>query len=231
MYHFSGVSGKISTRFGYGAIYGTAGVLQFLALTYAIFFVKESTDIRDYKGMTSADSNGDKKKEKRTPSCQSIFSTMAQSFGVAFQKRDGGLRHIVIILIALFGLYGFANNGISSINIQYARARFTWEDGSDDFNEWWASLQSIGTVFNLFAIGVLMPIMTQVLKLKDLTIVSFCILSSLAGIMTFLIAKVAVLLYLANFLRMFSDVVTVGIRSTLTKIVGQQDVGKVLREE
>ena len=228
------MSGKISTRFGYGAIYGSAGVLQFLALTYAIFFVKESTDIRDYKGMTSDSStNVDKAaadSEKRIPSCQSIFSTMAQSFGVAFQKRDGGLRHIVIILIALFGLYGFANNGISSINIQYARARFTWEDGSDDFNEWWASLQSIGTVFNLFAIGVLMPIMTQVLKLKDLTIVSFCILSSLAGIMTFLIAKVAVLLYLANFLRMFSDVVTVGIRSTLTKIVGQQDVGKV-REE
>ena len=188
------MSGKISTRFGYGAIYGSAGVLQFLALTYAIFFVKESTDIRDYKGMTSDSStNVDKAAaaEKRIPSCQSIFSTMAQSFGVAFQKRDGGLRHIVIILIALFGLYGFANNGISSINIQYARARFTWEEGSDDFNEWWASLQSIGTVFNLFAIGVLMPIMTQVLKLKDLTIVSFCILSSLAGIMTFLIAKVA----------------------------------------
>ena len=90
-----------------------------------------------------------------------------------------------------------------------------------------AKVQSIGTVFNLFAIGVMMPVMTQILKLRDLSITAFCVFSSITGITTILFAHKAELLYLANFFRMFSDVVTVGIRSVLTKIVGEKDVGKV----
>ena len=89
---------------------------------------------------------------------------------------------------------------------------------------------SIGTVFNLFAIGVLMPIMTQVLKLSDLTITAFCVFSSFTGITTILLAGLAghyKYLYLANAFRMFSDVTTVGIRSALSKLVGSSDVGKV----
>ena len=89
---------------------------------------------------------------------------------------------------------------------------------------------SVGTVFNLFAIGVLMPIMTQVLKLSDLTITAFCVFSSFTGITTILLAGLAghyKYLYLANAFRMFSDVTTVGIRSALSKLVGSSDVGKV----
>ena len=148
---------------------------------------------------------------------------------MAFKRRPGGIRHVVLILISLFGLYSFANNGASSINIQYARAKFTFDD-SDFFNKEWSRLQSIGTVFNLFAIGVLMPIMTQFLKMRDLSITAFCVVSSISGITTILLAKDYHFLYLANFFRMFSDVVTVGIRSALTKIVGERDVGKVKKQ-
>ena len=42
-----------------------------------------------------------------------------------------------------------------------------------------------------------------------------------------MLAENYLLLYLANFLRMFSDVTTVGIRSALTKLVGSSDTGKV----
>ena len=88
-------------------------------------------------------------------------------------------------------------------------------------------VQSTGTVFNLFAIGALMPIMTQILRMRDLSITAFCVTSSMTGITTILLATDYHFLYLANFLKMFSDVVTVGIRSALTKIVGERDVGKV----
>ena len=115
---------------------------------------------------------------------------------------------------------------MGSINIQYARARFKWRDGSDDFNEWWATLQSIATVFNVFAIGVLMPIMTQIWKLRDLTIVIVCVLSSLLGAAIILVANVPEILYLAYFVRLFSELQTIGTRSALTKIVGKMDVGK-----
>ena len=37
-----GVSGEISSRFGYEAIYGLGATFQTLAICYCIFFVKES---------------------------------------------------------------------------------------------------------------------------------------------------------------------------------------------
>ena len=125
-------------------------------------------------------------------------------------------------------MYSLANNGISSINIPYAKAKFLWEGGTDSFTEEYAKIQSIGTIFNLFAIGALMPVMTQILKWSDLTITAFCVSSSFFGIMTILVAENYLILYLANFFRMFSDVTTVGIRSALSKLVGSNDVGKVI---
>ena len=139
------------------------------------------------------------------------FKHIIESFRVAFRKREGGVRHIVIILISLFGMYGFSN-GISNININYAKKRFQW-NSTDEFTETWSVIQSVGTVFNLFAIGVIMPVMTQVLKLRDLSITAISVSSSFCGITTILLAHKYELLYLANFLIMFSDVVTVRIRS------------------
>ena len=69
--------------------------------------------------------------------------------------------------------------------------------------------------------------MTKFLKMKDLSITILCVISSVAAIITLLLAKTYQLLYVANFLRMFADVTTIGIRSALSKIVGEKDVGKV----
>ena len=233
----SGVSAEIYTRYGYEAIYGSACGFHILAITYALLFVKNTQQIKEELGLidnssinsNKSDSESLKSRKDSKTNIGSIFSLdhVIESFGVAFRRRPGGVRHVVIILISLFGLYSFANNGISSINNQYARAKFVWEDGTDSFNLYMAKVQSIGTVFNLFAIGVMMPVMTQILKLRDLSITAFCVFSSITGITTILFAHKAELLYLANFFRMFSDVVTVGIRSVLTKIVGEKDVGKV----
>lgn len=229
----SGVSGKIYTNFGYVAIYAPAAILQILAIVYALIFVKETHVLKAQKEGFVQNSNSNSEEQPASSSSNNdvslkkIFSLnhAKESFGVAFRKRQGGVRHIIIILISLFGLYSFAN-GIIGVNNQFARKRFEWEN-SQVFNEAYAQLQSIGTVFNLFAIGFLMPIMTQVLKMRDLSITGLCVTSSLLGIVTILWADTFELWYLANFFRMFSDVVTVGIRSALTKIVGEKDVGKV----
>ena len=53
----SGVSGEISSEFGYEAIYAAGGAFQLLAILYAIFFVKESKEIRAYKNIDASESN------------------------------------------------------------------------------------------------------------------------------------------------------------------------------
>ena len=230
----SGVSGKVKTAYGYEAIYGTAAVFHILAMVYGFFFIKDSHYIRSRKGMMPNNSSAaelTKENSSKTAAPKVNFSAIfnlrniIESFKVAFRKREGGIRHIVIILMGLFGMYQFSN-GIANININYAKKKFVWNT-TDEFTETWSIVQSFSTGANLFAIGFIMPIMTQVLKLRDLSITAICVTSSLLGVTTILLAHKWEYLLLAYALRMFSDVVTVGIRSALTKIVGANDVGKV----
>ena len=148
-YAFSGVSGEILAEFGYEAIYGSASILHVIAIIYAFTFVKESDKIRTAKGLPER--NVRKTNEKA--SCGSIFTFkhIKESFSVAFKRRPGGLRHVIVICVSLFGIYSLANNGISSINIPYAKAQFEWNNGTDEsssgtdsFTKEYAKIQSIG---------------------------------------------------------------------------------------
>ena len=56
---FLGVSGEISSAYGYEAIYGAGGILQILAICYAFSFVKESKEIRAYNSIDSSVSSSD----------------------------------------------------------------------------------------------------------------------------------------------------------------------------
>ena len=230
----SGVSGKVKNAYGYETIYATAAVFHILAMLYGFFFIKDSHQIRKRKEMMSSNSSAAELTKENSPEPPAPklnflaifnFRNIIESFKVAFRRREGGVRHIVIILITLFGMYNFSN-GISNININYAKKKFSWNT-TDEFTETWSYVQSFSTGANLFAIGFIMPIMTQVLKLRDLSITAICVTSSLLGVTTILLAHKWEYLFLAYALRMFSDVVTVGIRSALTKIVGSNDVGKV----
>ena len=88
----------------------------------------------------------------------------------------------------------------------------------------------MGNMLVMFAIGVLLPILTQVLKCPDPNIIALGIVSSFLGISMILIAGAQHdyrLLYLAWALRMCSEFTDIGIRSMSTKLAGPQDVGKV----
>ena len=54
---FIGVSGEISARFGYEAIYGLGATFQCLAIGYCFFFVKESRNTQTTKDNYSTIAN------------------------------------------------------------------------------------------------------------------------------------------------------------------------------
>ena len=90
------------------------------------------------------------------------------------------------------------------------------------------SLSDFQTVLSCVSLGAILPIMTQVVKLHDLTITTICLGSALGSMICILLAKIPEVLYLAAVIRLFAEMTTTGIRSALTKIVGSQDVGKVI---
>ena len=139
-------------------------------------------------------------------------------------------RHIIIILIVIFCVYTFGNKGTVPIDVPYAKAAFEWEHGTQFFTQEYAKIQCMGNMLVMFAIGVLLPVLTQVLKCPDPNIIALGIVSSFLGISMILIAGAQHdyrFLYLAWALRMCSEFTDIGIRSMSTKLAGPQDVGKV----
>ena len=57
------------------------------------------------------------------------FNRLKESFLVAFKRREGGLRHVIVICLSLFGMYSIANNSLGPVNIPYAKAKFEWKNG------------------------------------------------------------------------------------------------------
>lgn len=236
-----GVSGIILINCGYISIYAISTSFFCVALLYCLLIVKESKQLgneKDFKHIQDevarkkAIQDAQKKKEELDQ--KSTFSkiklifnlkNIKQSFSTALKKRQHGMRHIICLLILMYGLFGMAN-GVGGVANQYARKKFEWSS-SDDFNIWWSTYSSVGTLFVIFAIAVLMPIMTQYLKLSDTTILLLASASTFAGHLTTQLAEVANILYLASALKLFSDISTVTARSALTKAVGPLEVGRV----
>ena len=74
----------------------------------------------------------------------------------------------------------------------------------------------------------MLPFLTHVVRLQDLTITTICLTSTLASLVCILLAKIPELLYLSAVIKLFSEMTTTTIRSGLTKIIGPQDIGKVI---
>ena len=71
---------------------------------------------------------------------------------------------------------------------------------------------SIGTTFNIFAIGLLLPFLSHILGFNDLFIVVLSFCSIFLGNLTILLANIPNLMYLASLFRMLADTTTICIR-------------------
>ena len=125
--------------------------------------IKDAFQNSDLGPLVESDEDETLNRKSGRPSCSEVFSftNIKSSFAVALKKREGGMRHIVIILVLLFGLYGFASNGIGAITVNYIRKKFIWSS-SDYFDNWYSDYNSVNLALNLVAIGLVLPIMTQV---------------------------------------------------------------------
>ena len=70
------------------------------------------------------------------------FKNVKESFNVAFQKREGGIGHVVVLLIAIFSLYMLAGMGIGVVSYPYIRKMFDWES-EEYFTTWYSTFSSV----------------------------------------------------------------------------------------
>ena len=83
------------------------------------------------------------KQAEASPCCSMLDVRYPKdSFRALFKKREGGIRHVVIMLVILFGLHSLQCMGVKLVSVSYARNEFEWHS-TDNFNEWWSSYSSI----------------------------------------------------------------------------------------
>ena len=166
--------------------------------------------------------------EKKEIKCLDVFSLrhVKSSFLVMFKTRPDGSRHLVVILVLLFGLFFFCSNVIYTIMTPYIKLTFQWDD-ENVLNTWLATFGSVQTILGALSLGLVLPLLSNVLKLNDLLITLTCLLSMLAGLVITLSAKVPWVLYIAAVVQVGNQMTTTVLRSVMTKVVSCQDTGKV----
>ena len=70
-------------------------------------------------------------------------------YNVAFKEREGGIRHIIVIVIFLFSMNMLGGIGLGIVNYPYAREKFDWES-TDYFVNWWSIYSSVQVKLNLY---------------------------------------------------------------------------------
>ena len=234
------MAGTVNEKWGYIGTWTVGIVFQSLAILYGIFFIKEQKVVQllcDAQCQSEKTWLLQKKVEdgednnRPAMTLRKVFSLkhLKSSFRVLFKRREDGSRHFICILVLLFGMYSFASNGANNINISYIKQNFLWAEGQ--FNLWYSKFSSTNTVLTVVAIGVMLPFFTQVLKLNDLVITTFCLSCYVLGLCTIMLASHSNILFVSSAFNMFHSLTTTTIRSALSKVIEPGDIGKVSKLE
>ena len=70
------------------------------------------------------------------------MKNITESYNVAFKKRKGGIRHIVVLLIFMFSMYMLVGMGIGLVGFPYVKLMFTWES-TEYLVSWWSTYNSV----------------------------------------------------------------------------------------
>lgn len=206
------INGLVYTRFSYYGNFGF-GLLAFsLGFLLALFQLKEPQKEKSDAGPGEGES-------KKLVSLENLTN----SFKVLVKRRSGSLRHIVILLVAAFmcGMLGYTR-----MDYLYVRRKFTWEN-EGDMVTWYTRLQSYLSIGQIFSLFLVLPLLLRFLKLHDMTIVLLAGGSMLTQALLYFFATSTKFILATVFFNLFAVLFSQPLRSSMTKIVGEGDVGAV----
>merc|ERR1711953_758706 len=135
----------------------------------------------------------------------------------------GSLRHIVILLVAAFmcGMLGYTR-----MDYLYVRRKFTWKN-EGEMVSWYTQLQSFLSIGQILSLFLVLPLLLRFLKLHDMTIVLLAGCSMLTQALLYFFATSTKFILATVFFNLLAVLWSQPLRSSMTKIVGEGDVGAV----
>ncbi|CAM1312687.1 Uncharacterised protein g6062 [Pycnogonum litorale] len=201
--------GYIYKHFGYVTLFSCSTVFYFLALVYSIFVVKET------KGMGCQLTIPQLLRElfrlKHAKECVSVFTRPRSSSG----------RLNLFLLVGSLAISATYSIIQSNIWFMYTQVVFDWDDVKYSiFN---SIITFAGLSFNAFVA----PALTYFVGIGDVVLAATGSVSSVMGMVIMSLAKHPWLFYVGGMVGLLNKTVAPICRSWMTKIVGQDDNGKV----
>jgi Ca2+/Na+ antiporter len=126
------LGGQLFAKFGYVTVYVVALTCHVIAFLYGVFYLKESR-LKRLEPDVKPEKEQEKPEKKEEPPQKSktklyhIFRlrNLVESFSVLTHKRANGLRHVVVLMVLLFGASSIVRAGTGIVSMTYARKKFT----------------------------------------------------------------------------------------------------------
>lgn len=221
------MSGVIKQKLGYSATFGLGLTFALLAMFYAIFFLKDSRQMRPREVLEAMEAkeaynNNNEEKSSKNACCQMFdVANVQRAFKTTFKQRPHGLHLIVVLLSFIFVMEIFVMNGSHSTMFLYMRKELQWDE--IEFGKYMAFSGFLG----LFTQYVAVPFLNENMAVHDSTIGILGALSMTFSSVMMAFFKVDWVIYLLGCISFLAAALTTVSRSLVTKCVGPFEVGAV----
>jgi PCFT/HCP family folate transporter-like MFS transporter 1/3 len=202
-------SAQVLKHGGYPAVFLISTILYVVALLYAVLFVKNDKPVNELE----SDSN----------MFQDMFniSAVKDTVHTCFRRRPGYGRFWIVILLTTICFRILTLYGGFSTTFLYTRAKFQWTAAT------YSTYSTVEGMIGIAGSGTAVVVLMKILKIRDATIGLISSISYMGGTIIFMIASAGWMMYLAGTVQMFCGLISIMIRSMLSKIVAKDEIGKV----
>eukprot|EP00092_Neocalanus_flemingeri_P012562 GFUD01013540.1.p1 GENE.GFUD01013540.1~~GFUD01013540.1.p1 ORF type:complete len:490 (+),score=71.29 GFUD01013540.1:897-2366(+) len=206
------VSAIVYEEWGFYGTFGTTIVLLALDFLFILFCLEESRKPADHASLFSSEENEEVEKLGLCSKIGDVFHTVGG-------RREGHTRAIILLLLSLMTL--FVATGSADVNYLFTRKMFNWDESI------FTRVSTIITVIQSLSSLILLPILSYKLHVPDPVIGTMATFSSFAAILGIALSTTGTVYIFANCLGLMSTQVSTVIRSLLSKVVPDTDLGKV----
>ncbi len=140
------------------------------------------------------------------------LDNVRRTLSAGLRPREEGRRHVVWLLIVIYGCIEFVSEGETIVDSLYIRDRHSFDD-YDDFSDWWLIFYILFMTWGLLALGLMVPVMKQIYHLCDPVIIAVTAVGTFLRSLTFLLADNRDNLYIGGFVDLFNFAGMVACRS------------------
>jgi len=206
------LSAVVYEHWGFYGTFGTTIGLLIVVFFFILFCLDESRKPVDHSAICSSEDSPGVGKDSLCDQIGAVFHAVGGA-------REGHTRAVIILLLSIMLL--FVGTGSADVNYLFTRKMFNWDEAI------FTRVSTIITVLQSLSSLLLLPLLSYQLHVPDPVIGTIAACSSFAAILGIGLAHTGKMYIFASCLGLMSTQVSTVIRSLLSKVVPDTDLGKV----